>query len=253
MILAPVLLYHSVNDRPGRLERAFAVPPSTFSAHVEAIAASGRSALTVTELADGLRQRRLPARPLAITFDDGYADNLGPIEMLLARGLGATVYVTTGEVGARNRLTPSQLAELASIPAVEIGAHSVSHPRLDELGDAELAEEIRASKLRLEDMTGRGVWSFAYPYGAYDSRVRRAVIGAGYVSAAAVKDALSHDRDDPFAIARWTVTGRASAARVAAVLEGEGVPCAWSHERLRTRAFRAARRSRRRLAHLVRT
>ena len=253
MTRVPVLLYHSVNDRPGRPERAFAVSPSTFGAHVDAAVASGRSALTVTELAGALRRRQLPARPLAITFDDGYADNLRPIEMLLASRLSATVYVTAGEVGARNRLTPSQLSELARTPAVEIGAHSVRHPRLDELGITELAEEVTASKLGLEDITGREVRSFAYPYGAYDSRVRRAVIEAGYASAVAVKNALSHDRDDPFAIARWTVTRRVSAARIAAVLNGEGVPRAWSHDRLRTRAYRMVRRSRRRVALRVRT
>ena len=253
MTLAPVLLYHSVNDRPGRTERPFAVSPATFAAHVEAAVASGRSTLGVTELADAVRRRRLPARPLAITFDDGYADNLRAIEMLLARGLSATVYVTAGEVGARNRLTPSQLTGLGSIPAVEIGSHSVRHPRLDEVSGAQLAEEVTGSKLRLEEIIGREVRSFAYPHGAYDSRVRRAVMDAGYASAVAVKNALSHDRDDPFAIARWTVTRRTSAARMEAVLTGDGVPRAWSHERLRTRAYRVARRSRRRVALLVRT
>ena len=45
--------------------------------------------------------------------------------------------------------------------------------------------------------------TFAYPHGAYDKRVRQAVIDAGYVSAAAVKNAFSHPADDPYAIAAW--------------------------------------------------
>ena len=253
MTLAPVLLYHSVDDRPGRVERPYAVSRSTFAAHVEAIVASGASALTVSELTDAMRLGLLPPRPLAITFDDGYADNLGPINMLVAHGLRATVYVTAGEVGQPGRLTPSQLAGLASLAEVEVGAHSMSHPRLDELGAAELAEEVTASKGCLEDITGGPVSSFAYPHGAYDRRVRRAVIDAGYTSAAAVKNALSHDRDDPFAIARWTVSRRTSPARIVSVLNGQGVPRAWGHDRLRTRAYRVARRSRRRVTHLVRT
>jgi peptidoglycan/xylan/chitin deacetylase (PgdA/CDA1 family) len=248
MTFVPVLLYHSVNDRPGRLERAHAVSRATFAAHAEAVAASGRHPLTVTELADALRKLRpLPARPVAITFDDGYADTLEATEVLLRLGLRATIYVTAGEVDERDRLTSSQLTELARTPGVEIGAHSVSHPRLDELGQAQLVEEVTASGRRLEEVTGREVDSFAYPHGSYDERVRAAVVAAGYRSAAAVKNALSHDRDDPFAIARWTVHPGTSSARVAAVLDGVGVERAWSHERLRTRAFRAARRSRRRL------
>jgi hypothetical protein len=49
------------------------------------------------------------------------------------------------------------------------------------------------------------------------------------------------------AIARWTVTEGTPAARIAQVLEGMGVPLAWTHERLRTRAYRTVRRRRRRL------
>jgi peptidoglycan/xylan/chitin deacetylase (PgdA/CDA1 family) len=249
----PVLLYHSVHDHPSRSERPYAVPRSSFVAQADAIKASGRRTVTISGLATALRGG-LPAsaRALAITFDDGYADNLDAVEALIHRGLSSTLYVTSGEVGGRNRLTSSQLAELASNRGVEIGAHAVRHRRLDELSDDELADEVTQSKLRLEELTGREIRSFSYPHGAYDWRVRQAVVAAGYSSAVAVKNALSHDGDDPFAIARWTVTRGTSASRVAAVIEGEDVPRAWSHERLRTRASRVARRSRRRLARTVR-
>jgi peptidoglycan/xylan/chitin deacetylase (PgdA/CDA1 family) len=247
-VSVPVLLYHSVNDRPGPAERPYAVSRSGFAAHADAVRAAGRRAVTISSLAAGLRSGLPPsARALAITFDDGYADNLDAVEALVDRGLPSTVYVTSGDVGRRNRLTASQLALLASIPGIEIGAHAVRHRRLDELGERELAEEVTASKVLLEELTGKAIRSFSYPHGAYDWRVRRAVIAAGYHSAVAVKNALSHDADDPFAIARWTVTRGTSALRVAAVIEGEGVPRAWTHERLRTRASRVARRSRRRM------
>jgi peptidoglycan/xylan/chitin deacetylase (PgdA/CDA1 family) len=249
--LVPVLLYHSVSDRPGPLERPYAVSRAAFAAHAAAMAASGREALTVTELADALRGLRpLPARAVAITFDDGYADTLEATDVLLGLGLRVTIYATSGEVGERERLTGSQLAELARTPGVEVGSHSVSHPRLDELGQAALQEEVTTSRRRLADVTGREIRSFAYPHGSYDARVRAAVVAAGYSSAAAVKDALSHDRDDPLAIARWTVNRATTSERIAEVLDGVGMRRAWSHERLRTRASRAARRSRRRLTRV---
>ncbi len=90
--------------------------------------------------------------------------------------------------------------------AVEVGAHTIGHPRLDELAGAALHREIAGSKAALEDVLGHPVAGFAYPHGAHDQRSRAAVIAAGYTHAAAVKDALSHPGDDPFAIARWTVT-----------------------------------------------
>jgi peptidoglycan/xylan/chitin deacetylase (PgdA/CDA1 family) len=244
----PVLLYHSVHDHPERGDRRHTVSRACFAEHVDAIADSGRVGVGITELADALRGGSLPERPVAITFDDGFADTYDAVEALLGRGLPSTVYVTTGALGRDDRLSRSELAALPSLPGVEVGAHAVRHRRLDELDDRELAEEVGTSKAELEALAQQAVASFAYPHGAYDRRVRQAVIAAGYRSAAAVKNAASHPGDDPFAIARWTVTAGTRAARIAEVLEGKGVPRAWGEERLRTRGYRAARRQRRRLA-----
>jgi hypothetical protein len=93
--------------------------------------------------------------------------------------------------------------------------------------------------------------SFAYPHGSYDHTVRTAVVAAGFGSAAAIKNAVSHLDDDPFAIARWTVTAATSPEELGRILDGEGVPLAWSHVRLRTRASRTARRTRRRIRGLM--
>jgi peptidoglycan/xylan/chitin deacetylase (PgdA/CDA1 family) len=242
--IIPVLLYHSVAGGDGR----YTVSPATFEAHADAIKASGRVTLRISELAAGLRgERPLPERAAAVTFDDGFADNYDAVHSLLGRGLRSTLYVTTGELGARARLTPGRVAQLAHVSGTEVGAHAVRHRYLDELDGRELMDEVTVSKAELENLTGAPVQSFAYPHGAYDGRVRDAVIAAGYRSAAAVKNALAHARDDPFAIARWTVTNDTSALRIAQVLDGENVPVAWSRERFRTRAYRTFRRQRRRV------
>jgi peptidoglycan/xylan/chitin deacetylase (PgdA/CDA1 family) len=244
----PVLLYHSVND--GARAGAYwgAVSRAEFARHVDVIWRSGRHPITITALAEGLRaERALPQRPVAITFDDGYLDTYDAISLLGRRGLAATVYVTTANIGALDRLSAAQVADLAHTTGVEIGAHGVHHRRLDELDDRELAEEIVRSKAHLERLTGKRADSFAYPHGSHDHRARAAVIAAGYRSAAAVKNALSHRKDDPFAIARLTVNAGTSAERIARILEGKDAPLARDRERLRTRAYRTARRQRRRL------
>jgi peptidoglycan/xylan/chitin deacetylase (PgdA/CDA1 family) len=247
--IIPVLLYHSVSDSPSQRDRTYSVPCACFAEHVDVVRASGRVTIAISELAAGLRgERRLPERPVAVTFDDGFADTYDAVETALRGGVRSTVYVTTGAVGSRDRLSPQAVAELARSPDVEIGAHGVRHRYLDELDDHELDHEVRGSKAQLEDLVQATVSSFAYPHGAYDARVRQAVIQAGYRSAAAVKNAVSHPADDPFAIARWTVTLGTPARRIAQVLEGEDLPRAWAHERLRTRVFRTARRQRRRAA-----
>jgi peptidoglycan/xylan/chitin deacetylase (PgdA/CDA1 family) len=249
----PILLYHSVSptDRPGD---SFSVTPERFAAHLEAIVAGGRTPLTVEEVAAGLRgDRSLPARAVAITFDDAYADTLEAVEALRACGLRATVYVTTGQIGTESMIDEDQLQRLSKHPdEVELGAHSISHPHLDELAVPEIEEEVRGSKYQLEELIGRPARAFAYPHGAYDRRVRGSVIAAGYHSAAAVKNALSHLNDDPWALARWTVRSHVSAEEISRVLEGHGASSAWPGERLRTRGYRVVRRLRRRASRGIR-
>lgn len=247
-VVIPVLLYHSVSDSPAPDSSWGAVSRAEFVSHVDAIVASGRDAIGITTLAAMLRgEQPLAERPVAVTFDDGYADTYRAVELLRASGIVSTVYVTTGEIGAPDRLLPQQIVGLTELPGIEVGAHGVHHHRLDELQQHELVKEVGESKAHLEQVIGERIDSFAYPHGAHDCRVSAAVIAEGYRSAAAVKNAVCHAGDDPFAIARWTVTAGTPAQRIAQVLEGDGVPLAWPGERLRTRAYRTARRVRRHL------
>lgn len=240
----PVLLYHSVSGRP----LWGAVSKRRFASDVEAIIASHRQSVSISALADGLRDRRfLPDHPIAVTFDDGYDDTYHAIELLCTHHVASTVYVTTAQIGSEGRLSRPQLLDLAEMPGVEIGSHGVHHRRLDELSAREIVEELNDSKRHLEDLLRTRVTSFAYPHGAYDSRVRAALVGAGYRSAAAVKNAMSHCADDPFAIARWTVTASTSRSTMADIAAGRGAPLAWRRERWRTRVYRTARRERRRM------
>ena len=69
---------------------------------------------------------------------------------------------------------------------IEIGAHTLTHPRLTRLDDDELTREIAGSKRRIEEQLDRSVTSFCYPNGApedYDDRVADAVQRAGFDAA----------------------------------------------------------------------
>jgi peptidoglycan/xylan/chitin deacetylase (PgdA/CDA1 family) len=248
----PVLLYHSVADAPpAGQQQQFTVTPARFAEHVAMISASGRRAMTISELASALSGRRaLPERPVAVTFDDGFDDTPPAVSRLWAAGISSTVYVTTGNIGTPRGISPGGLAALVDTGA-ELGAHTVSHPHLDELPARAAASEIGDSRRQLEEHLGSTVATFAYPHGDHGRRVRAAVIAAGFTSAAAVKNALSHRGDDPFAIARWTVMHDTSTEQLARILAGDGAPLAWARERYRTRAYREARRMRRRLRSIT--
>jgi len=245
----PVFLYHCVKDDD---DAVFTVTPEVYRQHVKMIAESGRTSLTLTELASALRrEREMPDAPVCLTFDDGYADSFETIESAAALGVKSSLFVTTGKVDAPGAVTTPDLVSLAAMTEhVELGAHTVVHPRLDELRRDDALHEITGSRAALAETIGREVRSFAYPHGAHSGSVRQQVIDAGFDAAAAVKNAFSHPGDDPWAIARVTITRNTPETQVAALLRGEGAPLAWRRERFATRSYRLTRIAGRRFAEI---
>lgn len=253
--VVPILLYHSVSADDGGLMRRYTMPPARFRAHMAWIAEQQRSTMTVSGYAAALRgEAPLPDRPLVVTFDDGYADFLSEAAPALAEhGIRATLYVTTAPVGETRRgtlagrpvLTWRELRQLADA-GVEVGGHGLDHAQLDLLPRPEVVHQVTTCKQLIEDHVQVEVRSFAYPHGHHHAGVRDAVRAAGYTSACAVKNALSHLGDDVWALGRVMFERDDTVERLRAACEG-GVPLSWRGERPVTRGWRAVRRMRARL------
>src|SRR3712207_7434183 len=80
-----------------------------------------------------------------------------------------------------------QLRELAD-GGWEVGSHTVTHPHLTQVDDAELARQLADSRAECEDGMGRSCPTIAYPYGDVDPRVVAATREAGYAAGAALPD-----------------------------------------------------------------
>ncbi len=169
-----ILTYHAIEAGPPPLH----VPPDLFREHVDAIAESGQPLFTVSQVAEALREDRLPERGIAVTFDDGAASvvrNAAPL--LVDRGIPATVFCVAGHLGrmsdwpSQRPRTPQfelagamEIAELASA-GFEIGSHGLEHASLGEATDSVLRRELVESKDVLEQAAAVSVRAFAYPYG----------------------------------------------------------------------------------------
>jgi peptidoglycan/xylan/chitin deacetylase (PgdA/CDA1 family) len=158
----------------------------------------------------------LPERRIVvITFDDGYADNLGACEELHARGMHATCFIVTGSMGRepawpadgrpQGRLLDGvELREMGAA-GMEIGSHTVNHVRLTEVNNDRLHHELSDSKAALEDVLGIAVSSFAYPYGAWDARCAQAVRAAHYAAACTTRTGWALRDNNPYQLRRLTV------------------------------------------------
>jgi len=106
----------------------------------------------------------------AVTFDDGWRDNLDVAWPILEKhGARATIFLVRDWVGSEDFLSSGEVADLARA-GIEFRAHTVTHPRLPELQDAEIERELRLSREAVADWTGRPCDTLAYPFGAHDER-----------------------------------------------------------------------------------
>lgn len=257
MIRVPILMYHSISDRPNAETRPLAVRPSAFAEQLSYLKENGFTPLTVADLVASLHRnngRSIPERPIVVTFDDGYADfHSEALPVLERHDFPATVFLTSGWVSDAGKdaagrpldvmLSWSQAREAASC-GVEIGGHSHSHPQLDQLPDDRLRQELRRNKALLEDKIGALVSTMAYPYGYSSVRVRREVRRAGYWAACAVNNAIAADRHDVLALPRLTVTDGTSMKMFGRAVEGSQVPLIYMKERVLTKGYAVVRRTR---------
>jgi peptidoglycan/xylan/chitin deacetylase (PgdA/CDA1 family) len=106
-----ILLYHRVAELPTD-PQLLAVTPRHFAEQLEIIGRLGEPT-RLTELEERLR-RPIHSKPLiAVTFDDGYADNLHEAKPLLARyGIPATVFVSSGHVRSQKEFIHDELEKI---------------------------------------------------------------------------------------------------------------------------------------------
>jgi peptidoglycan/xylan/chitin deacetylase (PgdA/CDA1 family) len=212
--LTLLLTYHAVEDGPAPLY----VAPDVFRTHLDVLEQTGARTLTVAELADALRARRVPERAVALTFDDGIASVVQvAVPLLVERGMTATLFCVAGHLGGasdwpsqpRNRrefahATAPELRDCAGL-GFEIGSHGLEHEPLGTADGGVLERELAESKASLERELGVEVRSFAYPYGAASSAADAALRRAGYTAACIGSFGLAGPRADPFALPRIDV------------------------------------------------
>jgi peptidoglycan/xylan/chitin deacetylase (PgdA/CDA1 family)/glycosyltransferase involved in cell wall biosynthesis len=194
----PVLMYHKIPDAPLATKHQIYVTKENFAKH---LAYFQKRKLTPITFADYLQFARgerplheFPPRPIILTFDDGYTDNYTNLLPLMQQyGYRGVLYLL-GDFDVRyNRwdvdadpteprseiMNPAQKRAFVAA-GWEIGAHTMSHPRLSTLPSSEAAAEISQSKTALETALQTEIVSFAYPFGDLNDTVKNAVRAAGF-------------------------------------------------------------------------
>jgi peptidoglycan/xylan/chitin deacetylase (PgdA/CDA1 family) len=197
----PILVYHQLGSPPASEPYpGLYVSDVNFRAEMQWLYRHGYQAVTLDEVMKAwYRDGRLPARPIVITFDNGYVSQATFAPSVLSRyGWPAVLNEITA-----NHLAPWRLRRLISI-GWEIDSHSVTHPDLTTLPPSELRYQVVGSRRYLQRTFHIPVDSFCYPSSRYDAAVVAAVKAAGYTNALTENPGYA-TRDDPYHLDRFEI------------------------------------------------
>jgi peptidoglycan/xylan/chitin deacetylase (PgdA/CDA1 family) len=205
----PVLTWHRVNPlrkNANAIETDLTVEPPTFVKEMLALKGAGFHSVTQKQLFDALYEgAKLPARPVMITVDDGYVDDVRHILPAL-KGVGytATFFIITDRFHEPGFLDPAQIRRLDRA-GMDIGDHTQSHIDMTTLSGQQLVNEIAGSKRELEHVVGHPVSTFCYPSGRFNDTVVAEVKKAGYALAYTTMGGNTASTSAPLTIPRFHI------------------------------------------------
>jgi len=243
-----ILMYHSIPDKADNIMDPYydlRVPIDSFTAQMQFL---HDNSYNVIDLGQYVRVRAaaeaLPAKAVAITFDDGYQDNYSNAWPVLKRfGFPGTVFLapdlidrgprsgffdqSTGLDNSISFLRWGQVQEM-SAGGMSFGSHTMSHPRLDELAEDEFTYEISASKNLIEEKIEKEIECFCFPYAfpggkkrhSFRAASKRLLENCDYKLGVTTTIGQNGPGDCIFFLKRIPVHANDSVRRFAAKLEG---------------------------------
>lgn len=214
-ILGRVLMLHRVVEQQSEGEnRELEVTLQFLEQTIEDYRREGYRFVSIDEACSLIQAGKRPTQPfVCLTFDDGYRDNYTLALPLLKRlDVPFVVYVSTDFVdnkhtmwwypGQQLGLSLDEMKALAAEPLCTIGAHTLSHPRLDTLSSEAQRQEIVESKALLEQWLGQPIHHFSYPHGAYNDDTVAIVRDCGFHSALCAWGGTIRRGDNPYLLHR---------------------------------------------------
>lgn len=166
----PILVYHSIDEFKGHGSKELYVTPENFEKQMIYLRDHGFTLLTFDRWKDVHKVNK----PIFITFDDGYKNNLNAFaifqklqnENFTPTG---TMFVISDFIGKTNRLSKEDLKRMADSDIISIQSHTATHPDLTKSG--QIQYELKESKETIQKITEKPVIALSYPYGNTDKKV----------------------------------------------------------------------------------
>lgn len=171
----PVICYHHIREsHAGQSEnfKSYSVSPSQFAAQMKALKDSGYQTILPDQLYNYLvYNEELPAKPVMLTFDDSIEGQyaLGVPEMD-KYGFKGVFFLMTISIGKPRYMTKVQIKELSD-KGHAIESHTWDHHMVTKLQGGDFEKQFEGANKTIEDITGKKVTYFAYPFGIWGATV----------------------------------------------------------------------------------
>ena len=203
----PILLYHYVEyvtDKNDTTRQSLDIEPNVFEQQVKTLKDNGYTFITASQLGEAIDgKRKLPNKPVLLTFDDGHWDvDTVVLPILKKYHAKATAYIITGFVNGSDFLSDKQIDDLIKSGLVEIGAHTVHHVYLKGKILPIVQLDVNQSKNWIESNYHIKVASFAYPDGAFDEQAIDVVKAAGYTTAVTTVPGIYQSKQNKYFLFR---------------------------------------------------
>lgn len=166
----PILVYHFIDEYKGLGSKDLYVTPENFEKQMMYLRDHDFTLLTF----DRWQDIDQVSKPIFITFDDGYQDNLNAFEIFQKlknedfKPTG-TIFVISDFIGRSNRLSKLDLKRMVDSGIFSIQSHTTTHPYLTKEKNYEY--ELKESRDHIQKITGKPVYVLAYPYGDFNNKV----------------------------------------------------------------------------------
>lgn len=207
----PAICYHNILEKTGN-EDQLHISRARLSSQLKALHDSGYTSVLPSDIYDHLMHgKALPSRPVMISFDDSRVSQFKlALPLLEQYNFRAVFFVMTVTINKTGYLSADQLREL-SRRGHTIGAHTYDHRNLKDLAGKEWDKQVVQPKKLLENITGKAITSFAYPYGVHTSEAVARLKAAGYHTGFKLLDNKVCS-DELYCLPRLMVNGKWTAA-----------------------------------------
>ncbi len=210
----PILCYHQVrNWKPtdGKVGKDYIVEVENFKNQIKMLADSGYHSILPDQLYAYLNTGApLPSKPIMFTFDDTDMDQFTVAAPTLKKyGYKAVYFIMTVTIGKKGKfvdyMTKEQIKQLSDEGNV-IGSHTYDHKNFKKYQGKDWEEQLDKPTKKLEEITGKKITEFAYPFGLWNAQGIPELKKRGFRMAFSLAD--KRDQNDPlYTIRRIIASG----------------------------------------------